>query len=98
MINNSDDLSAHGSSTNTSQCILKKNLEGLELSEDSSLGKTVLDMVYKCVHFLEELYICKGEVKELEELIQQCNLNMSSKKQASIMYKDHVEYLREAGY
>ena len=39
---NSDHLSVNGPSTNTGQGILKEKLEGLELSEDSPLGKTAL--------------------------------------------------------
>ena len=61
--NNSDNLSVHGPSTNTGRYILRENIEGLELSEDSPQGKTVLDMGQNFVNYLEELYICEGEVK-----------------------------------
>ena len=48
--------------------------------------------------YLEELSIHEGELKELERIIQRCNINISSlKKQALIMYKNHVESLIEAG-
>ena len=42
--------------------------------------------------------MCEGEVKELEELIHKYNPNISYlQKQAAIMYRNHVESLREAG-
>ena len=78
--NNSDNLSVHGPNKKTGRCILKENLEGLALSEDSPLGKTVLEMAQHFVHYLEELFIHKGEVKELEGLIEQYNIIMSYKK------------------
>ena len=71
----------------------------MALSEDSPLGKTVLDMAQQFVHCLEELSIHKDEVKELEELIQRCNINLSSfLKKSTKMYKNHVESIREAVY
>ena len=40
----------------------------------------------------------QGEAKELEELIQTYNLNVSFlQNQSDIMYKNHVESLRETG-
>ena len=42
--NNSDHLSVHGPSKNTGLCIMKQNTEGFELSEDSTLGKTIPDI------------------------------------------------------
>ena len=88
----------HGPSKNTGRCILKEKIEGLALSEDSPLGKTVFDMANQFVHCLWELYMRKGEAKELEELIQRYNLNVSFlQNQADRMYKNHVESLRETG-
>ena len=62
-INNSNNFSVHGPSTNTDLCILKEKLEILAFSEDSPLGKTTLDMEQQFVHCLEELYMREGEVK-----------------------------------
>ena len=42
---------------------MKENLEGLSLSEDSHMDKTVLDMTQQFVHCLEELSICKSGVE-----------------------------------
>ena len=42
---------------------LKEKLEGLSLSEDSSLGNTVLNMAHQSLQCLEELSIRKGDVK-----------------------------------
>ena len=40
----------------------------------------------------------EGGVKQLEDLIPRCNLNISFlQNQAARMYKNHVEYLRETG-
>ena len=60
---NTDYLSVHGPSTNTGQRILKNNLEGLALSEDSPLNKTVLNMSQQFVYYLEELSMCEDKVK-----------------------------------
>ena len=55
-------------------------------------------MAQKFVHCLEELSIHKGELKELEELIKRCNINISYlQKQAARVYNNHVESLRGAG-
>ena len=70
----------------------------MALSEDSPLGKIALKMAQKFVHCLEELSIHKGELKELEELIKRCNINISYlQKQAARVYNNHVESLRGAG-
>ena len=93
-----DNLIVHEPNKNTYRCILKENLEGLVLSEDSPLGKTVLKMDQQFVLCLEELSMRKGEVKELQFLIQRCNINMSFfLNQAAIMYRNHVKSLRENG-
>ena len=61
--NNSDHLRVHGPSANTGRCIMKENLEGLALLEDSTLGKTILKMAQQFLHCLEKLSIREGEVK-----------------------------------
>ena len=77
---------------------MKEKLEGLVLSQDSPLDKTVLEMAQQFVHYLEEPSIIEGEVKELKDLMRICNLNTSSlQKKAVRMYNDHVESLIEAG-
>ena len=59
------------------------------------MGMTVPEMVHQFVHCLEELSIRWCEVKELEKLIQICNINIPYlQKQAARMYKNHFEYLR----
>ena len=57
--NNRDHLSVHGPIKNTSRCMLKENIEGLELLEDSNLGKTILNMA----HFWEKSSIRKCKLK-----------------------------------
>ena len=84
----------HGPSTNTGRCITKENLEGLALSDDSPLDKTVLNTAQQLLHCLEQLSTHKGEIKELEGPMQICNLIMSSKKKPARMYKNYVESLR----
>ena len=54
-------------------------------------------MAQQFVDCLEELSIHAGEVKELEGLIQRFNINMSSKKKSTRIYKNNVETHREAG-
>ena len=56
-------------------------------------------MTQKFLRCSEELYIFDGELKELDDLIQQCNINTSFlQKQSAIIYNNHFGYIKEAGY
>ena len=72
------------------------------MQQDENMSKSINVELKRQINTLEadrlkELSIYESEVKELEDNIQRYNLHILSKKQASRMYKNHIESLRETG-
>ena len=73
------------------------------MQQDENMSKSINVELKRQINTLEadrlkELSIYESEVKELEDNIQRYNLHILSNKQASRMYKNHIEYLRETGF